>query len=440
MGAKLMKSWSPLVVTRFFESKSSQPSQVFRERAIRVVVFVAFAYFSTMMVFDNLSRTSTSESLFWYGFAYALMAFILAALYRGNVRLAGRCLVMSIVLILIDPSRAYWSPGTVMFNVMFTLLFDLVLDNWRDIAIGVALNLGAYTWIVLSATGLSPLGQADYFSNPYLAIVTVYAVNFIIIGVTYYIRREQQERDRMDLLMEQHQVDVLRQFLGNTSHDLRTALTNIRLPLYRLSRILGPDDQQTLASVTRSVGELEKLLLTMLEMSQLDDVAELVMTTVDIRQMLCALVERAQPAVAKKRQHLIFAATTAPLIVEADEEYLTQAIDQVLENAIKFTAEAGTLEINAGLEAEQIILAIRDSGTGIGADKLPYIFNRFFRADEARTHSAGKAGMGLGLSISKKIINLHGGSIVVESVEEKGTTVIIKLPRSKTLKKHKLVD
>jgi signal transduction histidine kinase len=435
MRAMILQSWPARILAAYFKPRSSQPIDAFREQALRVVILVAFVFFCLVFVFalitNSLAGPDWFRNLVWYVFFFTLLGWIWLSLRAGNVRRAGRTMVMSIVLILIDPSRAYWSPGTVIFGFLFTFVFELVLDNWRDITVAVLLNLGVYTWITFGSGGVSPLRPDDYFSAPFSALLTVYTSHLIIIGIAYFIRREQRERDRIDLLLQQHQVDVLRQFLGHSSHDLRTALTKIRLPLYRLGQLSTAENQPALAALTLSVNELETLLLTMLEMAQLDDVSQFIMTVVDVQRMVAMLIQQMTPAVEQKHQTLTVSNAPAALTVRANEEYLSRAVRNVIDNAIKFTPEHGTLTIKSTVEADQVVIAISDSGMGIEAAKLPHIFDRFFRGDAARTQSPGKTGMGLGLSITKKIIDLHGGTITIDSIEGQGTTGTIRLPRYK---------
>jgi signal transduction histidine kinase len=422
------KYWPPFIAANFLPAKSSQPIEAFRERVIRVVVLVAAIFFFITGIADIVTGHFQLSSLVWYGFIYTLITAIIVALRAGKIRWAGRLMVLSVGLILLDHSKAYWSPGTVIFTLVFTFLFELVLDNWLEFALAIGLNLCAYTWIVATSHVSSPFGRADFFSNPYLALLTVYAVHVIIVGVTYLIRREQQECDQLASRMEQHEAEVLRQFLSHTSHDLRTALTKVRLPLYRIKHELSGNDTQALAALTHSVDELEKLLLTMLEMSELDSISRLTLTPVDMQHLLTVLVERVRPAIGRKQQDLRFVPVPASMFVYGDPQYMARAIHKVLENATRFTPPHGTVTVSISVQGTWVVLRVNDTGPGIDPDKLPFIFDRFFRGDEARTQSADKAGNGLGLAIAKKIIDLHGGQIAVESMEGKGSTFTICLP------------
>ena len=214
---RLRRSWLAQLAARYFEPRSTYPSEAFRERAIRVVALVALVFFSLTLIFtigvEPYPRDALIQTLGWYAYIFGLIGLILFVLRKGNVRLAGRLAVLAIPMIILDTSKAYWSPGTVIFSVLFTFLFEMVLYNWREITIAIGLNLLVYTWIALSAVGPSPLPADDYFSGPLSGLLTVYTSHLIIMGVAYYIRREQQARDRTELLVKQQQVDILRQSL-----------------------------------------------------------------------------------------------------------------------------------------------------------------------------------------------------------------------------------
>ena len=119
-----------------------------------------------------------------------------------------------------------------------------------------------------------------------------------------------------------------------------------------------------------------------------------------------------------------------PVIVLADEGRLKQVLVNLLDNAIKYTSPGGKVTVSVALSAggRLALLKVTDTGIGIPAESLPHIFERFYRADKARTRESG--GAGLGLSIVKAITNAHSGNIVVDSSEGQGTTVQFELPIS----------
>ena len=116
------------------------------------------------------------------------------------------------------------------------------------------------------------------------------------------------------------------------------------------------------------------------------------------------------------------------IVLNVDPERLSQVFRNIIDNAISNFEEGGKIDIKAKEKAEVAEVRISDNGPGIPASDLPHIFERFYRVDKSRSKSTG--GSGLGLTISKEIIEAHGGEIEVKSEEGKGTTFILKIPTS----------
>ncbi|MCB1318576.1 MAG: histidine kinase, partial [Leptospiraceae bacterium] len=112
--------------------------------------------------------------------------------------------------------------------------------------------------------------------------------------------------------------------------------------------------------------------------------------------------------------------------LQADTRRLTQVLNNLIGNAIRYTSSAGNLTIKAQGQPHTILITLSDTGLGIAAEDLPHIFDRFYRADHSRNRKTG--GSGLGLAIAKQLVNLHGGHIWAESQPNRGTTFYITLP------------
>ncbi|NDJ79017.1 MAG: HAMP domain-containing histidine kinase [Chloroflexi bacterium] len=404
--------------------RAPNPDAAFRERTIRILMLVAFVYF-TIIALAELIQGFRLPDLIWYGVIYGLIGLVCATLYAKRTALAARLCVLSVLLIVLDPTAAYWSPGTVVFSLLFTLLFYMILDHPRDVTIGLLINFGVFAFVTLQSNE-SPLPADDYFAQPASALLTMFGAQGIIIGIAHYIRRDQQQRNQTALLAEQQQVDVLRQFLYNASHDLRTPLAKIRLASYLAQQSQAEDQRAHLATLDGAVDRLEKMLLAMLDMSMLDCDPQLVPEDVDVRVLLDTLVSVYQPKAQHKHQHLTFQASSSDLLIRCDGRYIKRAISNVIDNALLFTPEHGMIHITAARKGQHIVITVQDNGVGIPPDKLPYIFDRFYRGDEARNSATGNNG--LGLAIAKKIIDLHGGTILAESAVGVGSTFTITLP------------
>jgi signal transduction histidine kinase len=117
-----------------------------------------------------------------------------------------------------------------------------------------------------------------------------------------------------------------------------------------------------------------------------------------------------------------------PLTVEGDAPRLRQLLLNLVENAIKYTSVGGTVELSLSSDAGAAVLTVSDTGVGIAAADLPFIFERFWRADRARSRASGRGGTGLGLAISQYIAQAHGGTLTAQSRLGRGSTFTLTLP------------
>jgi two-component system phosphate regulon sensor histidine kinase PhoR len=224
---------------------------------------------------------------------------------------------------------------------------------------------------------------------------------------------------------------IRRDFVANVSHELRTPIAAIKAMTETL-RDGALDDpgaaRDFVARIDEEVDHVHQLVEELLELARLESGrASLVLAPVDPAELARVAVQRLAPLA--ERAHLTLAAEVPPglPLVAADAERLGQVLVSVIHNAIKFTPTGGTIAVRGTAEDGRVELAVADTGEGIAPEQLPRIFERFFKADQAR---AG-GGTGLGLAIAKHTIQLHGGEIWADSAGPgRGTTVYIRLPRA----------
>lgn len=240
---------------------------------------------------------------------------------------------------------------------------------------------------------------------------------------------KQAQRQRMELELERERVQILQRFISDMSHDLKTPLASIKLSLYLLSRFLDdpPKRKQHLDVLNAQSERLENMLNDLLSMSRLDQASdEFVFAPVDLNKMISQLALEQGP-LATRRSHTIRVETDSNLpTILADNLKLNRAITNLVVNALNYTHEGGEIIIRARRDENQAVIAVQDNGVGISEADLPFIFERFYRADASR--STGTGGTGLGLAIAKRIITAHGGNIIVESTPGKGSTFSVRLP------------
>src|SRR5262245_45650114 len=218
-------------------------------------------------------------------------------------------------------------------------------------------------------------------------------------------------------------------FSADASHELRTPLTIMRGELETAvqSQTIDAGVRETLGTVLEETVRLSKIVDQLLTMSRLDageaflelsrfDFSELVRTTVEYMRLL-----------ADEKKLTLKVEAAEAVQVEGDQARLQQVVVNLLDNAIKYTPEGGSINVSVTSEPDKAILAVTDTGIGISQEGQAHIFERFFRTDKARSRELG--GTGLGLSIVKSIGAAHGGRVSVQSAEGRGSAFRFEIPR-----------
>jgi signal transduction histidine kinase len=234
----------------------------------------------------------------------------------------------------------------------------------------------------------------------------------------------------------QSMLEEQRAFASNTSHELRTPLTTIRLRTEALRYDTSLDAETTQTYVREIDDEVLRLAALIDDLTLLSRFdagrAELGATEIDLARFASSLQQQISPQAAARTITLSSSLPPDPLVVSASLTHLTVAFRNLLENAIKYTPVGGKVDllVSAGVEGACVI--VQDNGRGIPAEHLPHLFERFYRADKARSRDV--PGTGLGLALVKSIVEAYGGSITIESAGlGQGTTATVFWPyRPKT--------
>lgn len=220
------------------------------------------------------------------------------------------------------------------------------------------------------------------------------------------------------------------EFVANVSHELKTPIAAVKGFAETLLGGAVKDEETAKAFLEIIYDEserLNRLIGDILELSKIESRrVPLILSPVNIAQFMVNTIAILE--VSAHRKHInVNLSAPEELYMEADEDRLRQIFVNLLSNAISYTPEGGKVEVRISLtEQEQVRIEISDTGIGIPEKDLPRIFERFYRVDKARSRSSG--GTGLGLSIVKHLVELHKGTITVQSVVGKGTTFILELP------------
>ena len=207
-------------------------------------------------------------------------------------------------------------------------------------------------------------------------------------------------------------------FVADASHELRSPLTVIRGNLDLLKRNLNPDDRaECLRAIESETARMTKIVTDLLLLAEVESSQSGPQGTVALKDILLGEVMRTEPLIGRRK---IVVARAEDISIKGDTHKLRQLVGNLVDNAIKYTPDGGTVTVSVFRDSEWARLQVADTGIGIAPEDLPHIFDRFYRVDKARSRASG--GTGLGLAIVKAIAEQHGGKVTVSSEPGEGST------------------
>ena len=223
-----------------------------------------------------------------------------------------------------------------------------------------------------------------------------------------------------------------RSFIANVSHELKTPMTSIAGFIDGiLDGTIGKDQERHyLRIVSDEVKRLSRLVRSMLNLSRIEAGELKVQTTpFNILEIICETVFSFEQSIEQKKLD-IRGLDTDKVMVDADPDLIHQVVYNLVDNAVKFVSEGGYLEFSFSVDASMTYVGIRNSGEGLSKEEIPRVFDRFYKTDRSR--GVDKNGVGLGLYLVRSIINLHGGDIIVKSVQGEYTEFVFSVPTAKS--------
>jgi signal transduction histidine kinase len=229
--------------------------------------------------------------------------------------------------------------------------------------------------------------------------------------------------------------DRSRDFLADVSHELRTPIAALRT-FNELLQEGAADDVGTrdefLASSQQQIDRLDWLSTNLLELSKLDSgLVALDLRPDDLRAVVESSLAQAEPAARRKGVSLRADLPGAPVRQRHDPQRIGQVLTNLIGNGLKFTPRGGSVTVGLESVDDGAMLTVADTGVGIDADELPHVFDRFYRGTLANRERG--TGSGLGLSIVRSVVEMHGGTVSIESTLSEGTRVTVHLPREVTV-------
>jgi two-component system OmpR family sensor kinase len=226
---------------------------------------------------------------------------------------------------------------------------------------------------------------------------------------------------------------ALHRFTAEASHELKTPLMVLRAGVERALRnpATPPESLQALDESLMHIGRMAELVDSLLTLARADEgQIPLAVEDCDLRELVAEAAETANILAEEAELTVTTSIPSAPVMLGVDRNRIRQLLLNLVTNAVKYTPAGGTVSLGLSDQGDSVTLTVGDTGIGIAAGDLPHIFDRFWRADPARSRGGENPGTGLGLAITKWVAEAHGGSISVQSRPGRGTLFTVGLPRS----------
>ncbi|MDX9747170.1 MAG: two-component regulator propeller domain-containing protein [Paludibacter sp.] len=316
--------------------------------------------------------------------------------------------------------------------------------NWNDVSLGhtityTSLSPGRYLFEIRSKDDKENVRSLKIrVKSPYYATIWAYLFYMIIVSIIiYYLVREYHTRVRLNASLayqerEKQQIEDMNQskirFFINVSHEIRTPVTLVLAQTETLlnSPHLSSKIRNKILNIHRHLLSLKHLITELMDFRKQErGELKLKFAETDLVAMLREHFNLFKGLAETRNIEFSFISPVEKLMVWVDSEQLIKVVNNLTINAFKFTPEGGSVSINVDEDADDVLITFEDTGIGIPASEKDKIFNRFYQAD----NSEGSGGTGIGLALSKGLVEEHRGRIWVESEVGKGSKFIVRLPK-----------
>jgi two-component system, OmpR family, sensor kinase len=294
--------------------------------------------------------------------------------------------------------------------------------RWRWIFAGVPIFLGATISLLLNSTGQAPLYRFTVDLGTIFFVLGLLLSVFMIIIFAY---KASREKAYLEAVQKSHQ--DRRRFLRRLDHELKNPLTAILAGLANIASADTSDVYQIpLESINSQAQRLRRLVSDLRKLSDLET-RKIEREPVDMAALLSELFALIETAPGADSRQLVLSIPRAPWplpTVSGDWDLIFLAVYNLLDNAVKFTQPADTIELRASEDERVVVIEIADTGYGIPTEEIPCVWDELFRGEGAQS----VPGSGLGLSLVRAIAIRHGGNVTIRSRPQQGTVVTMRLP------------
>ncbi len=236
--------------------------------------------------------------------------------------------------------------------------------------------------------------------------------------------------DSFNVLFDKMQVveDSRQEFVSNVSHELKTPITSMKVladSLLMQEEVPNEMYREFMSDMVEEIDRENKIINDLLTLVKMDKKAEMNVESVNINALLELLLKRIKPLAAKRNIEVVFE-SFREVIAEVDEVKLSLAFSNLIENAIKYNNDGGSVYVSLNADHKFFYVKVQDNGVGIPEDCQTQVFERFYRVDKARSRETG--GTGLGLAITRNAVLMHKGAIKLYSEPGEGTTFTVRIP------------
>jgi len=288
------------------------------------------------------------------------------------------------------------------------------------------------------------VGAFDYVTKP----VDIDHVRIVLAKCIQQIKSQRENEELRNLNMQlKHLNEMKDKFITITNHELRTPITVLKGYLelidYFLENSRSPDVNEALEVASETMAELVSIVEQMHDMSSFDyGKKKFELMDIDIQQLLVTIYKEMKIFYEKRNIDLSLKLDGPPVLVRCDAKRIKRSIRELIQNALKFTPQNGSVIITYSLNEslKSLFIKVRDTGIGIPVDKQNLIFEPFYEVQDAINHMSSKTefmggGIGLGLTLAKEVFESHDGALLLESEVQKGSTFIAVIPYIRELKK-----